>query len=150
MSDIELSLEDRIAQLEAEAARALAEAEAKKAEVEKLKADARQGVKDQIKALMKQHGIDPLDFFKMSELDVVRKGVANRGWTAADIFPDQTATEKKTRAKRGEGKPRSKGEAKYRNSIDPSQTWSGKGRKPEWVNTYLANGGELENLRIEH
>lgn len=127
MSDIELSLEDRIAQLEAEAARALAEAEAKKAEVEKLKADARQGVIEQIKAQIKLHGLEVSDFFP------------------------QAVTEKKTRAKRGQStqsrKP--KGPAKYRNAIDPNQTWSGKGRKPEWVNTYLANGGDLENLRIK-
>lgn len=29
------------------------------------------------------------------------------------------------------------GEPKYRSSIDPKLTWTGKGRKPAWINTFL-------------
>jgi DNA-binding protein H-NS len=39
--------------------------------------------------------------------------------------------------------------AKYQNRIDPNLTWTGKGRKPEWVITFLANGGTLEELEIK-
>lgn len=59
-----------------------------------------------------------------------------------------SAVAKKTRAPRGSAPVKSKGEPKYRNSVDASKTWSGKGRKPEWVITYLANGGKLEDLLI--
>ncbi|MBF0162642.1 MAG: H-NS histone family protein [Magnetococcales bacterium] len=37
---------------------------------------------------------------------------------------------------------------KYRNPHDAQQTWSGKGRKPGWVLSHLAGGGELESLKI--
>ena len=35
---------------------------------------------------------------------------------------------------------------KYQNPVDPTQTWSGRGRKPAWVQLYLDNGGTLEKL----
>ena len=38
--------------------------------------------------------------------------------------------------------------AKYANPADPSQTWSGRGRKPLWLNTLLAEGNPLESLEI--
>ncbi len=37
---------------------------------------------------------------------------------------------------------------KYRNPQDPSMTWSGRGRKPAWVQTHLDKGGKLEELAI--
>jgi len=37
-------------------------------------------------------------------------------------------------------------EVKYRNPDDPSQTWSGRGRKPNWLNEALAKGKRLEDL----
>lgn len=56
---------------------------------------------------------------------------------------------KKPRAKRGTAQPRKvKGEAKYRNPDNPEMTWSGQGRKPAWLSTYLANRGKLEDLLI--
>jgi DNA-binding protein H-NS len=43
-----------------------------------------------------------------------------------------------------------KGEAKYSNPKDPSQTWSGgKGRKPTWVKEHLDKGGKLEDFAIK-
>lgn len=38
--------------------------------------------------------------------------------------------------------------AKYRNPNEPSQTWTGKGRKPGWVVESLANGNTLNDLLI--
>lgn len=38
--------------------------------------------------------------------------------------------------------------AKYQNPVDPSQTWTGRGRKPLWVQAYLDNGGVLEQLAV--
>ncbi len=37
---------------------------------------------------------------------------------------------------------------KYRNPQDPSMTWSGRGRKPAWVQAHLDQGGKLEDLAI--
>ncbi len=57
--------------------------------------------------------------------------------------------QKKVRAARGTAAPKAKGIPKYRNSVDPKLTWSGKGRKPEWVMTFLGNGGTLEEMLIK-
>jgi DNA-binding protein H-NS len=42
----------------------------------------------------------------------------------------------------------SKSPPKYRNPNDPDQTWTGKGRKPNWVNDALAAGKSLDDLKI--
>ncbi|MCP5056477.1 MAG: H-NS histone family protein [bacterium] len=38
---------------------------------------------------------------------------------------------------------------KYQNSNDPTQSWSGRGRKPKWVKEHLEGGGDLEDLAIK-
>jgi DNA-binding protein H-NS len=45
-------------------------------------------------------------------------------------------------------KPRAKVAPKYRNSDDQDQTWTGRGRKPKWVEYALQSGKTLEDLRI--
>ncbi|SMC28471.1 DNA-binding protein H-NS [Andreprevotia lacus DSM 23236] len=45
------------------------------------------------------------------------------------------------------GKPKVVGTAQYKNPADASQTWTGRGRKPQWVLDFLANGGELDTLK---
>ncbi|WP_246156590.1 H-NS histone family protein [Aquicoccus porphyridii] len=49
---------------------------------------------------------------------------------------------------RGKGKPRTKGVAKYANPANPSQTWTGKGRRPGWVLEALQAGKSLDDLAI--
>ena len=39
--------------------------------------------------------------------------------------------------------------AKYRHPDDPSLTWSGRGKRPTWVNDALAGGKTLEDLAVE-
>ncbi|AUQ64941.1 H-NS family nucleoid-associated regulatory protein [Phaeobacter inhibens] len=41
-----------------------------------------------------------------------------------------------------------KAPAKYANPADPSQTWSGHGRKPAWVHEALEAGKSIEDLEI--
>lgn len=48
----------------------------------------------------------------------------------------------------GTPKKTSKSAPKYRNPNDPEQTWTGKGRKPNWVNDALAAGKTMEDLKI--
>lgn len=43
---------------------------------------------------------------------------------------------------------RSGGTIKYRNPVNPSQGWTGHGRKPGWVIEYIANGGTLDKLAV--
>lgn len=37
---------------------------------------------------------------------------------------------------------------KYRNPKDHTQGWSGRGKKPKWVQEYEAQGGKLENILV--
>ncbi len=43
---------------------------------------------------------------------------------------------------------RSKVAPKYASPDDPSQTWSGRGRKPRWVQEYLDSGKAIDDLLI--
>jgi len=51
-----------------------------------------------------------------------------------------------------EAKPRAasktKTPPKYRNPENPAQTWSGRGRKPQWVHDALAKGADITDLEI--
>lgn len=47
-------------------------------------------------------------------------------------------------AKRG----KAKSPAKYRNPADPTQTWSGRGRKPRWIIEASAAGRDLADYEI--
>lgn len=40
------------------------------------------------------------------------------------------------------------GVAKYQNPDDPSQTWTGRGKRPNWVHEALSRGKTLDDLRI--
>ena len=37
---------------------------------------------------------------------------------------------------------------KYRNPKDHTQTWSGRGKRPKWLQEMLEHGGQLENFLI--
>jgi DNA-binding protein H-NS len=41
-----------------------------------------------------------------------------------------------------------KGAAKYANPANASQTWTGRGRQPNWVKSALAAGKKLESMAI--
>ncbi|RBI84084.1 hypothetical protein DRV85_13840 [Rhodosalinus halophilus] len=46
------------------------------------------------------------------------------------------------------GGKRTKGVPRYRNPKNPSQTWTGKGRKPKWVLEALDEGIPMEKMEI--
>lgn len=37
---------------------------------------------------------------------------------------------------------------KYRNPLNPNETWTGRGNKPTWVQNHLDSGGKKEDLMI--
>lgn len=41
------------------------------------------------------------------------------------------------------------GEAKFRNPDDPQQTWTGRGKRPRWLQDALAGGAELEDFAVD-
>lgn len=77
--------------------------------------------------------------------------IATYGLTADDL--GLTVKERKTRALNQAVEVKDRKSylvvPKYRNPADYNQTWSGRGRKPHWVQTYVDNGGELEKLLIK-
>jgi DNA-binding protein H-NS len=38
---------------------------------------------------------------------------------------------------------------KYRNPLQPSETWSGRGKKPRWMTRQLKSGRKLDDFRID-
>ena len=48
----------------------------------------------------------------------------------------------------GAGGKGSKGAPKYATPADPSQTWTGRGRKPNWVLDALNQGKSLEDMAL--
>lgn len=45
-------------------------------------------------------------------------------------------------------KKRSPAAPKYANPADPSETWTGRGRKPRWMDLALKSGKSLDDLAI--
>ncbi|MCK9283708.1 MAG: H-NS histone family protein [Rhodocyclaceae bacterium] len=88
------------------------------AEIEKRKAEEKQKVLDQIAALASSHG------FSLDEL-ISRKASAGK--------------------KSGTRKPVA---VKYRHPQNPDLTWTGRGRKPAWVNDWLNGGKTVEGLLV--
>lgn len=48
----------------------------------------------------------------------------------------------------GKGKPSIKGKPKFANPADKSQTWTGKGRQPQWFKDAMAAGTSEKDLAI--
>ena len=46
------------------------------------------------------------------------------------------------------GSPKGSGIAKYRNPMDTAQTWTGRGRKPNWLVDAVKKGAKLESFAI--
>jgi DNA-binding protein H-NS len=46
------------------------------------------------------------------------------------------------------GSPKGSGVAKYRNPKDTSQTWTGRGRKPNWLVDAVKKGAKIESFKI--
>ena len=70
-------------------------------------------------------------------LAAVKQQIAEYGLTAKELG---------VAGKKGKGKAGDASVVKYRNPTNPELGWTGKGRKPFWVNDFLASGGTLEQL----
>lgn len=108
----------------------LATLTAEKAQVEADLKDAERAFKqsalNEILEIMKAPGIDKSEIAE------------SLGLAVAEPKKRKSRLEKRAVAKKEKGVP------KYRNSADPVLTWTGKVRKPGWVQTYLDNGGDLD------
>lgn len=84
-------------------------------------------------------------------LKKMQKMAAEEGLTLDDLLP--AAAEEKPAKKRGKAKAAGKKSApvpvKYRNPENPDIGWSGRGRKPQWVVSWLAQNKPLSELEVK-
>jgi len=76
---------------------------------------------------------------KQDALLAAQKAAAEFGYSLEELTSKRGA--------RGTGKG-TKAEAKYINPSDPTQTWTGKGRQPNWFKAALAGGKSADDLLI--
>ncbi|RBI83198.1 hypothetical protein DRV85_16470 [Rhodosalinus halophilus] len=76
--------------------------------------------------------------YRLEALAALRAEAAKRGFELDELL----------KAGGGLGASKSKGTPRYVHPKDPSLTWTGKGRRPNWVNEYIQRGGQLADLEI--
>ncbi|MFD0910163.1 H-NS histone family protein [Ruegeria arenilitoris] len=74
---------------------------------------------------------------RQEALMAAEKAAAAYGFSLSDLASQPTRSGKGSKAK-----------AKYRNPADPTQTWTGRGRKPKWVHEALKAGADISDLEI--
>lgn len=74
---------------------------------------------------------------RQEALKAAEKAAAEFGFSLSELSGDAPRGVKGTKAK-----------AKYRNPTAPDQTWSGRGRKPQWVHDALKGGADISDLEI--
>lgn len=72
----------------------------------------------------------------------IEKIAASTGYSVHDLLGLRGGRSKKASAKKTLAD-------KYRNPKDPSQTWSGRGKRPRWLQEMLAKGAKLESFQIK-
>lgn len=73
------------------------------------------------------------------------KAAAEFGFSLGDLSDDKPATKSKKARKKAAGP---KAAPKYANPQDPGQTWTGKGRQPNWYRLAVDNGTAPETMEI--
>lgn len=75
------------------------------------------------------------------------KAAAQFGFALDELEDPKPAGKKPGRKPAGRRKT-GPGKAKYRNPENPKQTWTGKGRQPNWFRTAVDNGTDPASLAI--
>lgn len=73
--------------------------------------------------------------------DAASKAAADYGYSLDDLSKLPAST-------RGAKGPRTVSAPKYRNPADGTQTWTGKGRQPEWYKAEMSKGTDPQTLEI--
>jgi DNA-binding protein H-NS len=90
-----------------------------------------------------ERAIEKLDARRRAEARRAAEAAAREyGFELAEVLAEPG------RPSRGGGKPRAKGVIRYRNPADPRQTWTGNGRKPNWIRAALAEGRDLSEFAV--
>ncbi|MEL6587286.1 MAG: H-NS histone family protein [Pseudomonadota bacterium] len=101
-------------------------------QLEKAKAEAEAQLKEIQKAQVSY------DSRRLKELRAeVEAMLAKEGYTLADVLGGKAPKASKSKAP-----------AKYKNPDDATQTWSGRGRQPEWFKAAIAGGKTADDMAI--
>lgn len=76
---------------------------------------------------------------KVNVLNELRAIAKTRGYAIEELLG------KETKVKSNTG---NKVKVKYRHPQNAEFEWTGRGRKPKWVESWVANGGSLDNLLV--
>ncbi len=77
---------------------------------------------------------------RRAALDAAIKAAAAHGFRLDELTADPSL--------RMRARMKSKNPAKFRNPENPEQTWSGRGRKPQWIKDAEAEGANIEEFSI--
>ena len=81
---------------------------------------------------------------KKAALAAVEKAAASQGFSLAELTNGSAS---KPGRKRKAG-PKTASAPKYKNPADPNQTWTGKGRQPEWFKAAIKSGTSPDAMEI--
>lgn len=70
----------------------------------------------------------------------IEKLASDAGFSVDEVLGVRAVVKRRTRAK---------AQPKYENPLNKGDTWTGRGRKPKWVETALKGGKKLEDLLIK-
>ncbi len=98
-------------------------------------------LKDVKKALQAVQARDRREAKKAAE-----KAAAEFGFSLEDLAADSPAPRKARKTKAKSTGPKSK--PKFRNPADPKQTWTGKGRQPNWFRAEVEKGTAPDAMAI--
>lgn len=82
----------------------------------------------------------------------INRVVRGSGYTMEELFGTKTAAAPATRKGAGaakKAKAPSKVAPKYRNPSNANETWSGRGKQPRWLASYVAEGRNVSEFLIQ-
>ncbi|MGC1496866.1 MAG: H-NS histone family protein [Sulfitobacter sp.] len=74
------------------------------------------------------------------------KAAAEWGFSLNDLSENEKPAKKERKNKAKANKPKSK--PQFANPADPSQTWTGKGRQPNWFRAEVEKGTTPDSMKI--
>jgi len=83
---------------------------------------------------------------RRAALKAAEKAAAEWGFSLTDLADGEKPAKKARKTKAKTAKPKSK--PQFANPADKSQTWTGKGRQPNWFRSAVEKGKTPDDMRI--
>jgi DNA-binding protein H-NS len=79
---------------------------------------------------------------RQAAIEAAKKAAAEYGFSLSELAGDKSDSGK------SRGKGGTKSAPKYANPADKSQTWTGKGRQPNWYRLEIEKGTDPDSMKI--